>query len=504
MNFILSIDIGTSLIKTALINFSGKVIDKIEKPVLSNVSSPYQVEQNPGQWWNAVQYEIKSLLKRNNLSSKKSQNCIKAIACCGHSPSMVLVDNKGNPLRPAIIWQDRRAIEETKFIENKIRENNLKLELPSPLTPHSRLPKILWLLNNEPDIIKRTSYLLEPKDYINYKLTGIYKTSLWSSREFRNIQTGELNHSILNILKIPDYFIPESVPSEKIIGMTQADIHQGSGLKAGIPVIAGEMDSISSIIGTGISDFCSGFDISGTSDIIGISIPKTNLASMTNCSFYRYPFFADISLLFGVTQSTGQSVVWFNKLLQKKTDSTSTAEIIDNNNPLFFLPFLEGSRTPQWDPDARGVLFGLNSRHSLKDIRNAIYLGIVFNLFENLQLLLADYHLETRKITIKVSGGGANNHLLNQIKADVFGQTIIQTSVKDSGLLGNSILATVGLSVYKYKEAIAKMVHTENTYYPNQDRQQFYQSQLYPIYKKLYLKNKTNFKLLSKIKNINI
>jgi xylulokinase len=504
MDCILSIDLGTSMIKTALINLSGKVIDKIEKPVISQSPSPYQVEQNPNQWWSIVQHEIISLLKRNNLSSKKSQRYIKAIACCGHSPSMVLVDNKGNPLRPAIIWQDRRAIKEAKFIENKIKEKNLKVNLPSPLTPHSRLPKVLWLLKNEPDIIKRTFFLLEPKDYINYKLTGVCKTSLWSSREFRDIQTGELNNSILNILKIPDYFIPEAVSSEKIIGTTQADIHQDSGLKEGIPVIAGEMDSISSIIGTGISGSYPGFNISGTSDIIGISIPKENLASMKNSSFYRYPFFADTCLLFGVTQSTGQSVVWFNKILQKKTNSIPTKDIIDNNNPLFFLPFLEGARTPHWDPDARGVLFGLNSKHSLKDIRNAIYLGIVFNLFENLQLLLNNHQLEMRKFAIKVSGGGANNHLLNQIKADVLGQTIIQTSVKESGLLGNAILATLGLSVYKYKEAIDKMVHIENTYYPEQGRQQFYQSQLYPIYKSLYLTNKINFKLISSIKNINI
>jgi len=146
-------------------------------------------------------------------------------------------------------------------------------------------------------------------------------------------------------------------------------------------------------------------------------------------------------------------------------------------------------------------LFGLNSKHSSTDIRNAIYLGIAFNLFDNLQLLLNNYQLDKRKFTIKVSGGGANNHFLNQIKADVLGQTIIQTGVKESGLLGNAILATVGLSIYPFKEAIDKMVHTENIYYPDQKRQQFYQSQLYPIYENLYLTNKTNFKLLSRIKN---
>jgi len=501
MSLILSVDLGTSSIKTALIDFSGKIIDKIEKPYHSFSPSPYQAEQNPDEWWNIIQCEIKELLNRNQLSQKKHQNRIKAIACCGHSPGMVFIDHKGKILRPAIIWQDRRAIKEIKIIRNILKKKNIKINFFSPLTPHSCLPKILWLIKNEPENIKKIYYLLEPKDYINYKLSGICSSSLWSSREFRNIITGELNSSLLDALEIPEKFIPKAYSSETIIGTTQTAMNQESGLKEGIPVIAGEMDSISSIIGTGISASGMGFNISGTSDIIGIATQKNNFSNRQFPIFYHYPFFLNLYLLFGVTQSTGQSIYWFNHLYQKELNSVSGGEYPNLKNPLFFLPFLEGSRSPHWNPDARAIFFGLNSLHNLIDMRHAIYQGIAISLLENIHLLQKDFQLSQKNFPIKVSGGGANNHLLNQIKADVLGQNIIQTTVQESGLLGNAILAALGLSVYQYTEAVNQMVHIKQIYYPDQKRQQFYQSQLFPIYQKLYLQNKSCFKQLSNVKS---
>jgi xylulokinase len=504
MSLILSIDLGTSSIKTAFIDFWGKMIDQIEKPYHSYSQSLYQVEQDPNEWWNIIQCEIKELLNRNHLSPMKHQNRIKAIACCGHSPSMVFLDHKGNLLRPSIIWQDRRAIKENKIISSILKKQNIKINFPSPLTPHSRITKLLWLKRNEPQTIHDLHYLMEPKDYINYKLTGICSTSLWSSREFRNIITGELNSSLLDALEIPEKFIPKAYLSETIIGTTQTAMNQESGLKEGIPVIAGEMDSISSIIGTGISTSGMGFNISGTSDIIGIATPKNNFSNCQFPIFYHYPFFLNLYLLFGVTQSTGQSIDWFNHLYQKELNSVSGGEYPNLKNPLFFLPFLEGSRSPHWNPDARAIFFGLNSLHNLIDMRHAIYQGIAFSLLENIHLLQKDSQLSQKNFPIKVSGGGANNHLLNQIKADVLGQNIIQTTVQESGLLGNAVLATLGLSVYQYKEAIDQMVHTKHVYYPDPKRQQFYQSQLFPIYQSLYSRNRSSYKLLASLKNFSI
>ncbi len=502
MSFILSIDLGTSSIKTALIDISGRIIDKAEKPVTSFSPSPYMVEQDPRSWWEIIKYEVKEILSNNKLYTKKSQYLIRAIACCGHSPSMVFLDQKRKILRPSIIWQDRRAIREIKIIKNILRKQNIKVELPSPLTPYSRLAKLLWLKKNEPETIKNLHYLLEPKDYINYKLTGICSTSLWSSREFRNINTGELNTNLLTALKIRDNFIPRAFSSETIIGSTLKSVNQDLGLKEGIPVIAGEMDSISSIIGTGISSPFVGFNVSGTSDIIGIVIPQNSQFKPNISNFYHYPFFMDTDILFGVTQSTGQSVLWFNSLFKENLWSFSDNESLMENNPLFFLPFLEGSRSPHWNPEASGIFFGLNSQHNLTDLRKAIFQGIAFHLWENMLLIQQYSQLTGRAISIKTSGGGSRNHLLNQIKADVLGQKIIQTSVSESGLLGNTILAVLGLSIYNYQEAVSKMVHNQNIYYPDLKKHNFYKTKLFPIYQKLYLKNKSCFKDFAKLKNL--
>lgn len=504
MDLILSIDIGTSSIKTAIIDFSGNMIDKMESPCHSVSPSHYHVEQNPEQWWDIIQFEIKELLNKNQLSSKKEQGRIQAIACCGHSPSMVFLDQRGNLLRSSIIWQDRRAIREMKIIKNILKKKDTEAYFPTPVTPHSRLSKLLWLIKNEPQIIRELHYLLEPKDYINYKLTGIFRTSLWSSREFRNIITGELNGSLLDSLKIPEKIIPQAIPSEAIIGSTQKKLTKELGLREGIPVIAGEMDSISSIIGTGISHSNMGFNVSGTSDIIGIAIKKNAFSVDDSSTFYQYPFFDKMFLSFGVTQSTGQSSNWFKQLCQDKINSISTTTYPNLNHPLFFLPFLEGSRSPHWNPDARGIFFGFTSQHNLIDMRNAIYQGIAFHLLENVQLIQKHCQLDEKPFPIKVSGGGSSNQLLNQIKADVLGKDIIQTAVHESGLLGNAILAVIGLSAYQYSEAINKMVHVKNIYHPDAKKQQFYQSQLFPIYQSLYSKNRSVFKHLARLKYFSI
>lgn len=503
MSFLLSIDLGTSSIKTALIDFSGRLIDKIEKPCTSFSPSLYQVEQDPEQWWDIIKYEVQKILSKNKLSTKKSQHLIKAIACCGHSPSMVFLNQKREIIRPCIIWQDRRAIEEIKFIKNIIKKKNIILDLPSPLTPHSRLAKLLWLKKNEPETIQNLHYLLEPKDYINYKLTGICSTSLWSSRELRNIISGKLNSILLNYLKIPDNFIPKAFPSETIIGLTQKSTKQDLMLKEGIPVIAGEMDSLSSIIGTGIANPYTGFNICGTSDIIGMVIPQNQLQQNIS-NLYHYPFFLDTAILFGVTQSTGQSVLWFNSLFKDDLPEFKNNKNQEKNNPLIFLPFLEGSRSPHWDPEARGIFFGLNPRHKIDHLRKAIYEGIAFHLWENILLISKYCQFPSKDFSVKISGGGARNHILNQIKADILGQKIIQTKVSESGLLGNAILASLGLSVYNYQEAVNKMVHTDKIYYPDLEKHYSYQTELFPIYRNLYLKNKSCFKDLSKLKNFKV
>lgn len=190
------------------------------------------------------------------------------------------------------------------------------------------------------------------------------------------------------MLEIPESIIPKAIPSYSIIGTTTKSLEDEIGLPKGIPVIAGEMDSITSIIGTGIT--------------------KNNKNTFTKM------------------------------------------------NPLVFLPYIEGERSPIWDSRAIGIFFGLNSQHTRFDFYRAILEGIGFSILQNFEILRGISDKDNIPDYLRVSGGGAENNLLNQIKADILGKKVVKTKVIESGLLGGAILAMMGLKIYSFNEAEKK------------------------------------------------
>lgn len=387
MEVILAIDIGTSSVKVAIINFKGQLVKNFQTNYLTHYLKPNILEQNPEDWWYAVKSGIYQTLKETQ-NSKIFKLSITGIACYGHSPTLVCIDKQGEILRPAIIWQDSRAFKEVKYIKEKIKEEFYTSIMTSPLTPSSRIAKLIWLKNNEPNTMKKVYAILEPKDYINYKLTGEYKTSFLSGRDFVDVKTGKVHSKFLNMLEIPESIIPKAVPSYSIIGTTTKSLEEEIGLPKGIPVIAGEMDSITSITGTGIT---------------------------------------------------------------KKNKNTFT-----KIKPLVFLPYIEGERSPIWDSRAIGMFFGLNSQHTRFDFYRAILEGIGFSILQNFKILRGISDKDNIPDYLRVSGGGAENNLLNQIKADILGKKVVKTKVIESGLLGGAILAMMGLKIYSFNEAEKK------------------------------------------------
>jgi len=505
MEVILAIDIGTSSIKVAVINSKGEFIKTSQTSYPTHYLKPNNLEQDAEDWWYAVKSGIYQILKETQ-NSKIPKLSITGIACCGHSPTLVCVDKQGKILRPAIIWQDSRAFKEVKYIKERLKEEFYASKMISPLTPSSRIAKLIWLKDNEPNTMKTVYAILEPKDYINYKLTGEYKTSFLSGRDFVDVKTGKVHSKFLNMLEIPESIIPKSVPSHSIIGTTTKSLEDEIGLAKGIPVIAGEMDSITSIVGTGITKKNMCYNISGTSEIIGISIDQqVNPSEIKKLCYFTYPFYNNLQIIFGATQASGKSIDWYIKNIIGN-DKNQNKMILKNNknaftktNPLVFLPYIEGERSPIWDSCARGIFFGLNSQHSRFDLYRAILEGIGFSILQNFEILRGisnKYHIPD---SLRISGGGAENNYLNQIKADILGKEVIKTKFCESGLLGGAILAMMGLKIYSFNEAVKKMVHIDRIFQPNMEKHHHYYSRVFLIYKKLYQNNIELFKELGEI-----
>ncbi len=505
MEVILTIDIGTSSVKVAIINFKGQLVKNFQTNYSTHYLNPNSLEQDPEDWWHAVKSGIHQILKEKQ-NIKIPKYSIIGIACCGHSPTLVCVDKQGEILRPAIIWQDSRAVKEVEYIKDRVNDKFHKPIMNSPLTPSSRIAKLLWLKNNEPDIMKKVYALLEPKDYINLRLTEEYNTSFLSGRNLIEIKTGKVHSKFLNMLEIPESIVPKAVPSYSIIGTTTKSLEDEIGLPKGIPVIAGEMDSITSIIGTGINKKNMCYNVSGTSEIIGISInQQVNLSRTKKQPYFSYPFYNNLQIIFEATQASGKSINWFIKNIIGSDKSPNKLMLTNekNNflkmNPLIFLPYIEGERSPIWDSRARGIFFGLNSQHSKFDLYRAILEGIGFSILQNFEILRIISNKDDIPDYLRVSGGGAENNYLNQIKADILGKKVVTTKFCESGLLGGAILAMIGLGIYSFDNAVKKMVHTDKIFQPNMEKHHRYYLRLFPIYKKLYQNNIELFKELGGI-----
>ncbi|MGB2783078.1 MAG: FGGY family carbohydrate kinase [Atribacterota bacterium] len=505
MEVILAIDIGTSSVKVAIINLKGQLVKNFQTIYPTHYLKPNILEQNPEDWWCAVKSGIYQILKETqNLKIPKLS--IAGIACCGHSPTLVCVNKQGKILRPAIIWQDNRAFKEVKYIKERLKEEFYASIMISPLTPGSRIAKLIWLKNNEPGTMKKVYTLFEPKDYINFRLTGESKTSLLSGRDFVDVKTGKVHSELLNRLEIPESIMPKAVPSHSVIGTTTKSLEDEIGLPKGIPVIAGEMDSITSILGTGITNKNMYYNISGTSEIIGISTDQhVDPSDIKKFFYFTYPFYNNLQIIFEATQASGKSVDWYIKNIMGSDEDQNKIIHEDNKNsftkikPLLFLPYIEGERSPIWNSSARGIFFGLNSQHSKFDLYRAILEGIGFSVLQNFEILQSISNKENIPDYLRVSGGGAENNYLNQIKADILGKEVIKLRVYESGLLGGAILAMMGLKIYSFKETAKEMVHIDRIFRPNMDKHYHYYSRLFLIYKKLYQNNLELFKELGEI-----
>jgi xylulokinase len=168
-------------------------------------------------------------------------------------------------------------------------------------------------------------------------------------------------------------------------------------------------------------------------------------------------------------------------------------------NPLIFLPYIEGERSPIWNPGARGIFFGLNGEHTKFDLYRTILEGIGFSILQNFEILRSISNKDHIPDSLRVSGGGAENNYLNQIKADILGKEVIKTKFCESGLLGGAILAMMGLKIYSFNEAVKKMVRIDRIFLPDMEKHHHYYSRLFLIYKNLY---QNNIELLEELRKI--
>ncbi len=501
---LLGLDVGTSGAKALLIDVAGNVAASATTDYPMATPRPLWAEQDPLDWWNAATTSIRSVLRR------VSPRQIVGVGLTGQMHGLVLLDSRGDVLRPCIMWNDQRTGPQCAAITEKIGARRLLELIGNPVLPGFTAPKIVWVRENEPEAYRRTAHVLLPKDYLRYRLTGAFHTEVSdaSGTALLDVRRRRWSSEMIAALEIPEVWLPEcfesSVPSARVSEAAA----RATGLVAGTPVVGGGGDQAAQAVGSGIVVEGVVSATLGTSGVVFAASEAYRLEPEGRLHAFCHAL-PDRWHLMGVMLSAAGSFRWFRDALGQDEVARARAGGVDvydlltgeaarappGAEGLLFLPYLTGERTPYPDPEARGVYFGLTLRHGKPHLVRAILEGVAYGLRDSLELMRA---LGLNVAQVRLSGGGARSPLWRQILADVFATEIALVNVTEGAAYGAALLAGVGAGVYaSVGEACAATVRIVDRVVPSASARLY--ADYYPIYHALYPALAPHFHAVSQV-----
>ena len=429
---------------------------------------------------------------------------ILGIGISGMAPDALPISSKGEPLYPCILWIDRRAEEEAEIIRKRIGEDLVYQITGNCIDPYYGLVKALWIRRNEPQIYKQSAKILNLKDYIAGRLTGNFVTDYshagLSGIAF-DLRKNSWNEEILTELDLDSSKLPDLYPSDAIIGTVSKEAAEELGLTEGIPVVAGMVDSAASYLACGILEAGENAMSLGTSSCWGIyheSEVLTRGMNITRAPWNHRGFLTNAS-----QAATGAIFTWLRdtfaseRCMKHGLKDEQLLAIMNEEaekvppgcEGLLTLPHFMGERTPIWDPQARGVFFGLTLSHTIGHLYRSVVEGMAFNFLINLGLL-KNAGLSFKKEVI-VTGGCARSSLVRKILADILDTRVLYLEGDSRADYADAWLAGKGVGVFSDYRLMKKKLKILDTYEPNPELHGYYCNIFETVYKELYpcLKN---------------
>jgi xylulokinase len=505
-DLLLGIDIGTSGSKVLMLDLDGHILASAMAEYPMYTPRPLWAEQDPHDWWKASVQAIRSVLRQRSIDP----SWIAGVGLTGQMHGLVLLDDRGEVLRPCIMWNDQRTGPQCAAITEKIGARRLLDLIANPVLPGFTAPKIVWVRENEPEVYARAAHVLLPKDYIRYRLTGRYATEVSdaSGTALLDVRRRKWSAEMLAALDIPGGWLPECFESTVPSATISASGAEETGLVAGTPVVGGGGDQAAQAVGSGIVRQGVISVTLGTSGVVFAATEKFLLEPEGRLHAFCHAVEGQWHLM-GVMLSAGGSLRWFRDTLGREESARAREEGTDAYDlltshaeeapagceGLIFLPYLSGERTPHPDPHARGVYFGLTLRHSREHMIRAVLEGVAYGLRDSLELMRA---MGLRIEQVRLSGGGAKSRLWRQILADVFESEIVLTNITEGAAYGAALLAGVGAGLYgSISEACERVVRVTDKVEPGPDAGIY--AGYYPIYRDLYPALAPQFKRVSEV-----
>jgi xylulokinase len=461
---LLAVDLGTSGVKVGVVGVDGVLISFAERryPLIEGGGVGW-FEQDPREWWSASRVAM-----REAVAHAKGTRVI-AVCIGGQGPSVVPIDERGEPLANAIIWMDRRTEDERRAMSQR---------LGSEVSAYSNIPRAMWLRIHRPELEARTRWFLQSWDFIAHRLTGTpVASSFVGATVFppAHLAAAELD---------PRKFPPELVMGE-VGGVVRPEAARDLGVDAGIPVGGGVNDSTATVLGGGLVRKGLALDLGGTSG--GIALAWDTPIGDRGLTAWPAPT-PGLFVCGGPLASAGRALGWLmaatgygpNDYAEIERDAAAVAPGSDG---LVFVPYLAGERTPLWDDRARGMFFGLRERHTRAHLARAMFEGVAFSV-RHIVDTLRDGGAQIEEV--RVVGGQAKVRLWARIKADVLATPVVIPTITEGSVLGEAVLAAVAAKRFPdLQTGAAGFMKEAARFAPDPANAAVYERQ-YRVYRELY------------------
>ena len=481
----IGVDLGTSAVKLLLMDEKGKIHKIVSKEYDLFFPHPGWSEQRPEDWL------AQSIEGIKELTAECHRNQIAGISFGGQMHGLVVLDDKDQVIRPAILWNDGRTEKETDYLNNVIGKDKLSEYTANIAFAGFTAPKLLWMKENEPENFAKICKIMLPKDYLAYKLSGSFCTdySDASGMLLLDVKNKCWSKEMLDICGLKEEQLPKLYESYEVVGTLTADMAAELELPESVKIIAGAGDNAAAAVGTGtVGDGMCNISL-GTSGTIFIS--SKNFGVDQYNALHSFDHADGYYHLMGCMLSAASCNKWWMDEILKTQEYGKEQEGINGlgENHVFYLPYLMGERSPHNDPKARAAFLGMSMDTTREEMTQAVLEGVAFGLRDSLEVARSLGIVIERT---KICGGGAKSPLWKKIIANVMNLKVDVIESEEGPGYGAAILAAVGCGEYaSVQEAVGQLVKVVDTVEP--------EPELTAKYEKKYQKFKTIYPALKDV-----
>ena len=448
--YFIGIDLGTSACKLLLMDERGEIAGVVSKSYGVEYPRPGWSQQDPDQWWRAVREGVPELIAGIDAGQ------VAGIGCGGQMHGLVVLDERDEVIRPAILWNDGRTADQVRYLNETVGIPRLLRLTGNIAYAGFTAPKVLWMRDEEPELFDRVAHVMLPKDYVNHLLTGVYATDVSdaSGTLLFDAARRAWSEEMLGLCGLVPAQMPQVHESYEPIGTLLPDVAAELGLPEGVVVAGGAGDNAAAAVGTGAVG-------AGTMNIsLGTSgtvfIPTGAFADGVGDRIHSFCHADGAWHLMGCILSAASCNAWWVGDVLGSDDMAAEQAGIDAGSAdaslPYFLPYLMGERTPHNDVSARGAFVGMSMSTTRSDMTRAVLEGVAFAVRDSVEIARS---LGVRVSSSTVCGGGARSATWLQMLADVLGIELVLPATEQGPGYGGAMLAAVAAGAHESVAACA-------------------------------------------------